>query len=162
LEQRPAPTAIGRFFVPGLAHGEGAIATAAEFLQVGSLELDRRALAHVDFAIAVRPVLSERAQASTTLGQRTRAGRDAPALVHRAAGALLSDTWSARDENEFRARVDRITPDEALAALELPGRAIGMNALGKGRLLYGEGQFSWEPELRPYSSTLPAAFLETR
>jgi hypothetical protein len=162
LEQRAASTEIGQFFVPGLAHGEGALAAAVQVLQVEHLGLRRRALAHADISIGVRPLLSERAQTKTTLGARERMEAEIPSLTHRARGALLSDTWSARDEDEFRTRVDRVTPNEALAALELPARAIGVNALGKGRMLYGEGQFAWEPELRPYSSTLPAAFLRRR
>jgi hypothetical protein len=58
--------------------------------------------------------------------------------------------------------VDYVTTDELLESLELPARPIGAMALGKGRLLYGEGQYAWEPELRPSSNTLPAAYITRR
>jgi hypothetical protein len=33
-------------------------------------------------------------------------------------------------------------------------------ALGRGRPLYGEGQFAWEPALQPLSTDVPAAYIE--
>jgi hypothetical protein len=162
LEQRTSPAAIGQFVAPGVAHGDGALAAAVELLQVDSLGFERRRLAYAELAVDVRPLLSERARTKPTLGERMHTEGETRALVHRARGALLSDTWSAQSENDFRARIDRVTPNEALAALELPGRAIGLNALGKGRPLYGEGQFAWDPDLRPYTNIVPSLYLRQR
>jgi hypothetical protein len=55
-----------------------------------------------------------------------------------------------------------VTVNELIEQLELPGQPIGMQALGKGRQLFGEGQFGWNPDLRPRSSTLPAAYVDRR
>jgi hypothetical protein len=94
-----------------------------------------------------------------TLGEKVSAANNAPALIQSASGAVLSDTWSAADEDDFRRRVDRLTTDELLENLELPARAIGSMALGKGELLYGEGQFAWDPDLQPNSTTLPRSYV---
>jgi hypothetical protein len=37
-----------------------------------------------------------------------------------------------------------------------------MQARGKGEPLYGEGQYGWDPDLRPRSTTLPAAYIDRR
>jgi hypothetical protein len=75
---------------------------------------------------------------------------------------LLSDTWSSRDEDGFRRRVDDVTVNELIEQLELPGKPIGLQALGKGRQLFGEGQFGWDPDLRPKSNTLPHDYIKER
>mgnify|MGYP005824597947 CR=1 FL=1 len=75
---------------------------------------------------------------------------------------MLSDTWTASDEAQFQRRIDDVTIDELVELFELPGRPIGLQALGKGDPLYGEGQFSWDPDLRPRTSSLPAAYIERR
>jgi hypothetical protein len=43
--------------------------------------------------------------------------------------------------------------------LEAPGQPIAMQAIGKGKLLYGEGQFAADPDLRPRSTVLPSAYI---
>ena len=83
-------------------------------------------------------------------------------LVQHAGGAILSDTWSSRDEAEFGQRVDRLTMDEFVETIEAPSQILALNALGKGQPLYGEGQFAWDPDLRPRSTTLPRAYVERR
>jgi hypothetical protein len=162
FDERRTPVQVGDLFAPGLAHGDGALGAAAELLRVDDLDLNRRAFANVSLALGVRPVLSEFADARRTLGARAPANTAAAATVLRASGAVLSDTWSAHDEEDFRRRVDYVTTDELLESLELPARPIGSMAMGKGRLLYGEGQYAWERELRPSSNTLPAAYITRR
>lgn len=140
-----APVDAGYVLVPGLAHGTGPVGVAANALRMDDLNLNRRSFASATIAASVRPLL---------------AGRDSPSLVQRASGALLSDTWSPRDENEFGRRVDRITANELIEHLELPGRILSVQAPRKGGPLYGEGQYGWDPQLRPRSNALPAAYVE--
>jgi hypothetical protein len=80
--------------------------------------------------------------------------------VQRAGGAILSDTWSSRDETEFRRRVDELTINEFVETAELPSRILALNALAKGEPLFGEGQYAWDVDLRPSSATLPRAYVE--
>jgi hypothetical protein len=161
-DERQAPVEVGYFFVPGVAHGEGAIAAAASILRVDDLDLNPRAFAAVDLEIGVRPVLSSFATEPRSLAHRDASTSRLSPILQRAAGAVLSDTWSSVDERAFRRRVDDVTVNELVELLELPARAIGMQALGKGRALFGEGQFAWEPELQPNSSTLPAEYIRER
>ena len=56
-------------------------------------------------------------------------------------------------------RVDDLTTNELIEALELPGQPIAMQAIGKGKPLYGEGQFATEPDLLPRSTVLPSAYI---
>lgn len=162
FHERRTPVEVGYLLAPGLTHGDGPLAAAAELLRVNDLDLNRRAFANVSLALGIRPVLTELADTPRTLGTPGPANTAAAAIVLRASGAVLSDTWSAHDEEDFRRRVDHVTTDELLESLELPARPIGAMALGKGRLLYGEGQYAWEPELRPSSNTLPAAYITRR
>lgn len=162
FDERRTPVEVGYLLVPGLANGDGALAAAADLLRVDDLGLNRRAFANVALALGVRPVLSELADTPRTLGTPEPANTAARPIVLRASAAVLSDTWSAHGEEDFRRRVDYVTTDELLESLELPARPIGAMALGKGRLLYGEGQYAWEPELRPSSNTLPAAYITRR
>ena len=37
-----------------------------------------------------------------------------------------------------------------------------MQALSKGGPLYGEGQYGWDPNLRPRSNALPSAYVVER
>lgn len=157
--EEQAPVEVGYVLVPGVAYGEGPMAAIANVLQVEDLKLSRRSFARANLALAVRPKLADAARIRRTLGKQVSARGDASALIQSASGAVLSDTWSAADENDFRRRVDRLTTDELIANLELPGRAIGSMARGKGELLYGEGQFAWGPDLQPRSTTLPRAYV---
>lgn len=161
-DERTVPVAVGYTIAPAVAHGDGVLAAAAELLRVDDLDLNRGAFTNVALSIGVRPVLHTLAARAPSLGRREEPTASPAPLVLRASGALLSDTWSAVDENDFRRRVDYATTNELLEYLELPARPIGANALGKGRLLYGEGQYAWEPELRPSSATLPQAYITRR
>lgn len=140
------PVDVGYMLVPGLAHGTGPVGVAARALRMDDLNLNRRSFASATIEANIRPLLA--------LG-------DSP-LTQRATGALLSDTWSPRDENDFGRRVDRITASELLEDLELPGRILSMQAPRKGGPLYGEGQYGWDPQLRPRSNALPSAYVVER
>lgn len=160
-EETP-PTDAALLLVPAIAHGGGPWSEVAATLQVDDLGLNRRAFARASVAVSLRPVLVHRALEPRTLGARTNASDEPAPLRQRAAGAILSDTWSANDEAHFGRRVDRLTTNELIERLEKPGRVIGMLALGRGDPLYGEGQFGWDPELRPRSSALPSRFVTDR
>jgi hypothetical protein len=94
---------------------------------------------------------------STGVGDEQESKRGS--IAQTAAGAVLSDSWSVRDENGLRRRVDDLTTNELVQSLELAGRPIALQARGKGQPLYGEGQFGWDADLRPRSDVLPAAYL---
>lgn len=142
-----APVEPGYFLMRGLAHGSGPVGVAATALQMDDLGLNRNAFATATIEANIRPLLD-------LTGTEP--------LTQRATGALLSDTWSPRDENEFGRRVDRVTANELIETLELPGRPLALQALGKGGPLYGEGQYGWDPRLRPRSSALPSAYVVER
>lgn len=137
-----APVQTGYVFIPGIAHGDGVLGEIEDALQLSHLKLERRSFVQNAVSVGLMPLW-----------------RDADKVAQRATGALLSDTWSARDENALRGRVDALTTNELLGDLELPGRPLGMQAPDKGKGLYGEGQFGWSPDLRPSSNTLPAAYI---
>lgn len=141
-----APVDAGYVLMPGLAHGTGPVGAMAEALRMDDLNLNRRSFAGATVEANIRPLLAH---------------RDSP-LTQRATGALLSDTWSPRDETEFGRRVDRITANELIEDLELPGRILSMQAPSKGGPLYGEGQYGWDPQLRPRSNSLPSAYVVER
>ncbi|MDY6944316.1 MAG: hypothetical protein SXG53_01240 [Pseudomonadota bacterium] len=147
LADTAAPVEPGYLLMPGLAYGSGAIGATAAALRTDDLGLNRNAFATATIETNVRPLLDH---------------ADAEPLTQRANGAVLSDTWSPRDEGEFGRRVDRLTANELIEALELPGRPISLQAPGKGAPLYGEGQFGWQPQLRPRSNALPSAYLVER
>ena len=147
LNDDASPVAAGHVLMPGLAHGSGPVGVAAAALQMDDLGLTRDAYARASIEANIRPLLH---------------GEDAAPLTQRADGAILSDTWSPRDENDFARRVDRITANELIEALELPGRPIALQSLGKGGPLYGEGQYASEVQLRPHSNALPAAYVTDR
>ena len=138
------PADVGYVLAPGLAHGTGPVGVAANALRMDDLNLNRRSFASATIEANVRPLLAH---------------GDSP-LTQRATGALLSDTWSPRDESDFGRRVDRITANELIEDLELPGRILSMQAPSKGGPLYGEGQYGWGPQLRPRSNALPSAYVE--
>lgn len=140
------PVDVGYVLVPGLAHGTGPVGVAAHALRMDDLNLNRRSFASATIEANIRPLLAH---------------GDSP-LTQRATGALLSETWSPRDENDFGRRVDRITANELIENLELPGRILSMQAPRKGGPLYGEGQYGWDPQLRPRSNALPSAYVVER
>jgi len=154
------PVEVGALFVPAFVYGGGVISTAASVLQVREMDLDSRTFASADVGVALRPLLAAKARTPVSL-QRLDAdeGAEQP-LVQRATSAILSDSWSSRDEAEFGQRVDRLTMDEFVETIEAPSRILALNALGKGQPLYGEGQYAWDPDLRPRSTTLPRAYVE--
>jgi hypothetical protein len=161
-DERPTPVDVGYFLVPGVAYGDGPISAVAAALQVDDLNLNRNAFATTSVSVGLRPVLSRATDQPPTLAVRNAAQGQHGQLVQRAAGAVLSDTWSANDENHLRRRVDDLTTNELIEDLERPGRPIGMQAVGRGQPLYGEGQYGWDPDLRPSSNTLPAAYITPR
>ena len=154
------PVDVGALFVPAFAYGGGVIGTAASVLQVRELGMNPRTFASASADIALRPVLTNRAQAAVSLRRADPADPSMASLTQRATGAILSDTWSSRDEAEFGRHVDALTTDEFVATIEAPSRILALNALGKGQPLYGEGQYAWDPDLRPSSITLPRAYVE--
>jgi hypothetical protein len=158
-DEQASPVEVGRWFVPSIAYGDGALADVARALKTRDLQLNRHAFATVSGSITLRPVLEQLADHPRSLSGAADEEEQHAALVQRTSGAILSDTWIASDENSFRKRVDDLALDEMLENLELPGRLIGMNARGKGQPLYGEGQFGWDPDLRPKTTTLPSAYV---
>jgi hypothetical protein len=162
IEHRTArePVEVGYLFVPAFTYGGGVISTAASVLQVKELGMDARTFASADVNVSLRPVLSARARTSVSLLRENIDEGAQQALVQHAGGAILSDTWSSRDENEFGRRVDELTIDEMVETIELPSQALALAAAGKGKPLFGEGQYAWDPDLRPRSATLPRAYVE--
>ena len=160
--EQPSPVEVGYQLVPGIAYGNGLLGEIQRALRLDSLNLTRRSFAGTSVEIGVRPVLRELTDRKPSLGDSATAGTAHEQIVQVAAGAILSDTWMSRDENGLRQRIDDVTVNELVEQLELPARPIGLQALGKGRQLYGEGQYGWDPDLRPRSSTLPAAYIEQR
>ncbi|MDY0067189.1 MAG: hypothetical protein RBS02_12475 [Steroidobacteraceae bacterium] len=160
-EDERAPVDVGTLLAPAIAHGGGPLSSAEGLLQVSALGLDRRSFASNETAVAIRPFIAQ------VVGRRrldaVHEPDEAPVrLLQSASGAILSDAWSVSDEDDFRRRVDRVTVDELIDTLQRPGRAIGMQALGRGRPLYGEGQYGWDPDLRVRSEVLPAAYIERK
>ena len=161
-DERASPVDVGYVLIPSIAHGDGLLADAGQLLQVRDLDLSRRSFATSELQLAVRPLLSMKADRVRTLGAESAEQQSQAPVVQQSRGALLSDTWSALDEGDFRRRVDWLTTDEFIETLELPARPIGSMALGKGELLYGEGQFAWDPNLEPTSTTLPRPYITRR
>jgi hypothetical protein len=164
IEQRSSrePVEVGYRFVPAFTYGGGVISTAAAVLRVHELGMDARTFATADSQLALRPVLQARARTPISLRREDPNAADEPALVQRASGAILSDSWSAQDERELGRRVDELTINEFVETIELPSRILALNALAKGEPLFGEGQYAWDPDLRPSSVTLPRAYVEQR
>lgn len=146
------PAHAGYALVPALAHGSGPLSSIANALQLNDLQLNPRGLATARLTANVQPVLAERA----------RPNGDARSLTHVATGAVLSDIWSSRDEGDFGRRVDRLIADELIEQLERPARPLSLQSLSEGGPLYGEGRYSWDPDLRPRSTVLPSAYITDR
>lgn len=161
VNEHPSPVDVGYGFAAGVAYGEGPIERVADALRLGNLALNRRGFASASISMSVQP-LRRVARSPSPNAISLEVQRDEPDLVHRATAAILSDTWSARDENTLGRRVDNVTTDEMIEELERPGRIMGMQARGKGQPLYGEGQYGWDPDLRPRSTVLPASYIQRR
>lgn len=110
------------------------------------LELNARAFATVRLTANLRPVLDANVRP----------------ISHIAEGALLSDVWSSRDESEFGRKADHLIADELVESLEMPARPLSMQSLSRGGPLYGEGRYSWDPDLRPRTNVLPSAYIAER
>jgi hypothetical protein len=153
-QRTPTPVDVGRVLGPALAHGYGS-STAATALGIDDLRFSRETFARATVSLGLRGIVARRS------GSAIQSSDDTPshALTQRANAAILSDTWSARDERYLGCSVDRLTADELIESLELPGRFIAMQAPAKGKALYGEGQFAAGVDLRPSSATLPAAYV---
>ncbi len=154
-----SPTEVGRWLVPGIAYGAGPLGAVRKSLQLDDLGLARHAFANVSLAVRVKPLLAQLAGRPVSFARPPSSQQELEPLRQTASGAILSDTWSARDENSFGKRVGHLVVDELIDDIERPGRPIGLQALGKGGPLYGEGQFGWSPDFRPRSTALPSAFL---
>src|SRR5690606_10014643 len=123
------PVEVGYLFVPAMAYGGGVMSAAEAVMQVRALDMDSRSFATVEARAALRPVLQERARTAVSLRREDVVEGEEPALVQRAGSAILSDSWSARDEAEFRRRVDDLTINELVQSVELPSRVLALNAL---------------------------------
>lgn len=154
-----SPVDVGQWFVPGVAYGTGAIGSLAGVLQVRDLDVEERTFVRVSIDVQLQPLLSALSERSVSLDRRATGAMTHAPLLHRANAAVLSDSWSAAHEQQMRLRVDRLTTNELIEALEQPGRPIGLLAQGKGRPLFGEGQYGWDPDLRVRSNVLPAAYI---
>ncbi len=162
LEQRDTrePVEVGYLFVPAFVYGGGMMSAAGAVMQVRELGMHPHSFANHQARIALRPVLQARAGAAVSLQRAAPDFANEPALVQRAGGAILSDSWSSRDESEFRRRVDDLTVNEFVRAAEIPSRILALNALDKGEPMFGEGQFAWDVDLRPDSAALPRDYVE--
>lgn len=154
------PVDVGYMFVPAMTYGGGMMNVAGAVMQVRELGMDPRSFARADARVALRPLLQSRARTAVSLRREDLLAADEPVLEQRAAGAILSDSWSSRDEAEFGRRVDELTINEFVQNVELPSRILALNALGKGEPLFGEGQYAWDANLRPSSAALPSAYVE--
>lgn len=154
------PVEIGYLFVPAFTYGGGAMSAAGAVMQVRELGMDPRSFVTSDARVALRPMLQARARTAVSLRREAPNEAGEAALVQRAGAAILSDSWSSRDEREFGRRVDELTINEFVQTAELPSRILALNALDKGEPMFGEGQYAWDADLRPSSTTLPRAYIE--
>ena len=145
---QPSPVEVGKLFVKSAAHGSGAF-SALKLSGWKSLELTRESFATTVVWAELRPELFRNPEST---------------LAQTAQGAILTDTWSSRDEREFRQRVGNLTVNEAVWTVETPGMALG--ALGsKGKALTGEAQYGWGsgglskgPDVTTPSTVVPAEY----
>jgi hypothetical protein len=154
-----APVEVGYALVPGITYGEGPMGAVENALQLRALNVNRESYTTASVSIEIRSILTALASRHVSPGIRAGQADVRAPIVQTARSAVLSDTWSARDESTLRRRVDDLTVNELIQALELPGRPIALQALGKGHSLFGEGQFGWDADLQPRSDVLPAAYV---
>lgn len=159
LQEQSSPVAVGYALVPGVAYGEGPLRAVEEALQLHDLRLSTRTYITASVGVGLIPAVQRMADRRVSVGLRPETQSTRERLVQPASAAVLSDAWSVRDEDGLRSRVDDLTANELVEALEAAGRPIAMQALGKGRSLYGEGQFGWDPDLRPRSEVLPTVYV---
>ncbi|HEY4368434.1 MAG TPA: hypothetical protein VGN07_14455 [Steroidobacteraceae bacterium] len=157
--QQNSPIEVGYTLVPGITYGDGPLRVLEDALQLHDLHFNRQSFTNGSVSIGLRAVLPQIADRAVSVGVRAEPKDIRHSLVQTAGGAVLSDTWSVRDESSLRNKVDELTTNELVQSLELAGRPIAMQALGKGHSLYGEGQFGWDADLRPRSEVLPAAYI---
>jgi hypothetical protein len=162
MAEHRAPAGVGHELASGVAHGGGILEPAAEALQLHHLDLERRGFVTADLSIALRPILPLASQRVPSLARAADKHDESEPLVQRATAAILSNTWSAETESTLRQRIDEVTTNELIGDLERPGRFLGLQAVGKGQPLYGEGQFGWDPDFRPTSNMVPASYLRRR
>lgn len=157
--EQSLPVEVGYALVPGIAYGEGPSGALEAALQLHDLHLNRHSYTTGAVSMAVRSVLAQLIRRRAAANPGTERASEREPLIQSAAGAVLSDSWSAADEKTLRGRIDDLTTNELVQSLELAGRPIALQARGKGQSLYGEGQFGWDADLRPRSDDLPAAYL---
>jgi hypothetical protein len=160
--QSREPVRVGLALVPAMAYEDGVIASPARLVQLQPLGMTERAFARTTLRLEVRAKLAQLASRPPSLSRSTVHPVNTAPLIQQATAALLSDSWSARDEAHMRTLVDRLTVDEAIEIIEAAARPIGALALGKGEILYGEGQYGWNPEFEPRSNILPRAYVHRR
>lgn len=156
-----SPVDVGRVVAPALAYGRnlGAVAGALRAIGFEDLGVDNNTLASADLAVAIKPLLQERARRETKLGRSEPRGDEPDPLIQQASGAILSDSWAARDEGQFRNRVGNLMLEERLRDIEMPGLFFGYIALGKGRAFFGEAQFGSDSDLDARTTTLPQDYV---
>jgi len=152
----PTPVDVGDLLVPALAHGYG-WSTTATALGIEDLRIRNETFAVAAISLGLRSIVARRPNSAAQPSDD--ASRP---LAQRAHAAILSDTWSARDERTLGHRVDRLTANELIESFELAGQFISLQAPGKGKALYGEGQFAAGVDLRPSSAALPAAYVNRK
>lgn len=161
IQEQPPPAGVGYVLAPAIAHGGGVLQLAAEILRLRHLDLERRGFSTSSLSVSLRPVLPTASRGARSLAH-AEPHEEPDVLVQRASAAILSDTWSPASESALRQSVDQVTANELIEALEAPGRPLGLLALGKGKPLYGEGRFGWDPDFWPGSNVLPASYLRSR
>lgn len=80
---------------------------------------------------------------------------DGDDLSFTARSALLSNAWTAPSDEAYYERLDNMVPNQFLGCITLPGR-YSFGLLGRrGRVLFGEGQYSHQVHMAQPSTILP-------